>query len=525
MKGSILSLIAIIITGFYLLANSVSLTEDSRTNSQILNELDELIKVRPTLIDEKIRQADSLADLVNSTQQPREKIRLSFDAADLYSRVDIDSAIATINRGYELAMEIKDTVSAERFMILRAKEYFFRGLIHEAFLDIDFVKNDGIHPHNWLIYHNTCSVIYITLSELNEYQPFEVDLAETAVYHASLEMGLLSKNDPSYYIAEAIAGIGKNDLPKMAESLETALSLMDENHELFYTAHALLGEYYTRMGQTDKAIRHNGIASIIQTRDSRLYEVSILRLGELLAKDGDFTRAYSYLSTALDNTLRSDAKFNMMRVTNAYTECIHHIGKDRQNRFVGLVIAVIILIILLLVIIKLTIDKRKEVDTLRHTELLLAKSNLAKDTYIGEFMNLCSSYIESLEEYNNMCKRKISTGQIDSLLAYIKSGSVLDEQRKKFYDVFDRAFLILFPDFIKKVNTLLLPDKRYAEDGKFNTELHILALTRLGIEDSNTIARFLGISANTIYTYRNKMRSRAADRSTFDEDLKQIDAV
>ncbi len=78
---------------------------------------------------------------------------------------------------------------------------------------------------------------------------------------------------------------------------------------------------------------------------------------------------------------------------------------------------------------------------------------------------------------------------------------------------------------MNEVNKLLLPDKQFPVDTVFNTELRILALTRLGIDDSATIARFLGISTNTIYTYRNKMRSRAIDRTTFDDEIKQIDAV
>ncbi|MDE6171182.1 MAG: hypothetical protein K2F68_08505, partial [Duncaniella sp.] len=114
----------------------------------------------------------------------------------------------------------------------------------------------------------------------------------------------------------------------------------------------------------------------------------------------------------------------------------------------------------------------------------------------------------------------------DTLLEYIKSGVMLEQQRKKFYDVFDDAFLILFPDFVKQVNELIIPDKRFPEPyNVLTTELRLLALSRLGIDDSATIARFLGISTNTIYTYRNKMRSRAVNRNTFDEDVKRIDAV
>ena len=142
-------------------------------------------------------------------------------------------------------------------------------------------------------------------------------------------------------------------------------------------------------------------------------------------------------------------------------------------------------------------------------------------------MNLCSSYMESLEEYNKLCKRKITTGQTEALMEYIKSGTVLEEQRKKFYDVFDDAFLLLFPNFIENINSLLMPDKQIQTPSPtmLNTELRISAFTRLGFEDSTMISRFLGISINTIYTYRNKMRSRAINRATFDDDIKRIGAV
>ena len=61
-----------------------------------------------------------------------------------------------------------------------------------------------------------------------------------------------------------------------------------------------------------------------------------------------------------------------------------------------------------------------------------------------------------------------------------------------------------------------------APDGRFTTELRILAMSSMGIEDASTVARFLGLSNNTIYTYRNRMRSRAIDRENFDRSIPRI---
>ena len=63
------------------------------------------------------------------------------------------------------------------------------------------------------------------------------------------------------------------------------------------------------------------------------------------------------------------------------------------------------------------------------------------------------------------------------------------------------------------------------ELGKLTMELRIFAFLRLGIEDSNKIASFLRYSVNTIYSYRNKIRNKAINRDTFDEDVKKIGMV
>lgn len=58
-----------------------------------------------------------------------------------------------------------------------------------------------------------------------------------------------------------------------------------------------------------------------------------------------------------------------------------------------------------------------------------------------------------------------------------------------------------------------------------NTDLRILAFTRLGIDESTRIAQVLNYSVYTIYTYRNKLKNRAINRDTFAEDIMKIGAL
>ena len=108
----------------------------------------------------------------------------------------------------------------------------------------------------------------------------------------------------------------------------------------------------------------------------------------------------------------------------------------------------------------------------------------------------------------------------------VKSGKFVEEQSKEFYDVFDNAFLHIYPGFVDEVNTLLLPESKIElkEGEKMNTDLRILAFMRLGIDESAKIAQVLNYSLNTIYAYRNRLKARAINRETFEADVMKIDS-
>lgn len=132
--------------------------------------------------------------------------------------------------------------------------------------------------------------------------------------------------------------------------------------------------------------------------------------------------------------------------------------------------------------------------------------------------------MEKLEEFSRIAGRKITAGQVEDLYALIKSGKMLEEQKLLFIEIFDNAFTRIYPTFVDEVNLLLQKDKRVVlpEGVKLNTELRILAFMRLGLDDSAQIARFMGLSLNTIYTYRNKLKSKALNRETFEDSVVKI---
>lgn len=140
---------------------------------------------------------------------------------------------------------------------------------------------------------------------------------------------------------------------------------------------------------------------------------------------------------------------------------------------------------------------------------------------VHHLLRIQSGYANSINDMRKQILRKLTSGKTTEIRRLLASQSIIEEQSEQFTDVFDRMFLNLYPTFVSDINELLLYDKRFSDlnEGELNHELRILALRRLGIEDSSTIASTLGLAVNTIYTYTNRTRSRAIDRESFYQHL------
>lgn len=140
-----------------------------------------------------------------------------------------------------------------------------------------------------------------------------------------------------------------------------------------------------------------------------------------------------------------------------------------------------------------------------------------------EFLRLHAATLEKFDSTFRTIRRKIAAGQISDVQKMLKNETLTDDHDEMQNLTFDNTIFNLYPDFLQQVNSLLHPDKRIeTPEGRLTTELRVIAFTCLGIEDTAVVARFLRLSNNTVYTYRNRMRQRALDRDSFDRSIQQI---
>lgn len=184
---------------------------------------------------------------------------------------------------------------------------------------------------------------------------------------------------------------------------------------------------------------------------------------------------------------------------------------QKKNREFKVAIGFISLLAIAFLLAMLTIYKS-------HRRIIRLKDNLQQQgkvskEYVGVVFKLYSSYIGRFDAFRMKIYSTLKKGNLDQALDLASpSKDLISNERKNLFQHFDTAFVDIFPDYIEVVNSYLKPEMRITPKRTeiLNTELRILALIKLGIEDNGEIAEMLHCSVKTVMNQKAVFRSRLA---------------
>ena len=122
---------------------------------------------------------------------------------------------------------------------------------------------------------------------------------------------------------------------------------------------------------------------------------------------------------------------------------------------------------------------------------------------------------------------KLLTKKLDDI-KFIVNNINPKKEREELYHSFDKVFLKLFPDFVVIFNSYFKEEDRIVlkEGQLLNTELRIFALIRMGIHDTDKIAKILDYSINTIYNYKARVKGKSLiPNDEFEKKVMEIHAL
>lgn len=454
-----------------------------------------------------------------------DSVRILIDLGAAFRRYDVDSAEIAYRRAVSAAIRNGDAIGEARAKLGVCSVNPMRGIIRESIQLFDSIDCSALDSATLLRYFDTGFDLYLTASLLYPAGRLSEQYYKEAYrFNDSLAMNLpVESPHREYHKGLSLLANGAN-----ADALACLMQVIERSEfgdELYPRAAASVADYYLNIDKDDDSATFFLALSAMSDFAAGTREMtSLQRLGLQLYKKGDIDRAYRYVFTAFDRSLTSGSKVRTLSEANVIPIITKSYRDKDLKRFTTLVVLICVLMCLLILLaILLFVNHRRKLKLTAYKSRL-AETNLMKDDYIKNVLALCSEYIERLEDLNTLILRKIKAGQAQDLYLMAQSGDFLRDNAERFIKTFDHEFLIIYPNFVSELNTLLKKDCQFENTNGdvLTTEQRIAAFMRLGIDDPQRIARFLGLSKNTVYTYRNRLKNRAINRADFAGNIDDI---
>ncbi len=458
--------------------------------------------------------------LVDSRNSPEMMLALGRE----YRRYNVDSAARYFITVYR--NDNADSRTRLKALLELAAVNPLRGIVKESIDAFESVDGSDLLPEDKPVYFDKGFELYVTTSALYADDPHGEEYRRKALAMSDSLMKYLPTGSSHQLYQKGWSAMNKNNLPLALAELRAALTESLFGDDMYARIAATLADYYTdHVLDQDKATFYLALSSMSDAFAGTKETTSLQRLAFDLYGRDDIQRAHRYLSHSLENSVESGSKVRSLNDFNILPVVSKAYSDRDAKRMVWLyvLLGVITAIMIASVVMLFVIYRSKQ--RLASYRVKLARSNESKDEYITQILALCSSYVERISELNTLIVRKVKTGQSQDLCRMAESGEMIKDQNEKFLRAFDKAFLRIYPNFVDELNAMMRDDASFSPvtDEKLSPELRIAAFMRLGVTDSDKISRLLGLSLNTVYTYRNKLRNRAKDRDNIEEKLKNMD--
>jgi hypothetical protein len=296
---------------------------------------------------------------------------------------------------------------------------------------------------------------------------------------------------------------------------------------------------YQVIGNIEQQKKFLILSAISDIRSAIKDNASLTALAMILYQEKNVDRPHQYIQFAFEDAVFFNSKLRFIQISNILPVInkAYQLKTESQKaklRQLVIIISILVVIVLLAMFLlyrqmlrlratrtdlQIVNKQLKELndhlndtnDKLSQLNNELAESNHVKELYIGNFIAICSNYIDKLDNYRSHVNKQISAHKVAELFEYNKTKVMIENELKEFYENFDNTFLSIYPNFVEEINSLLVEEERiHLKKGELlNIELRIFALIRLGITDSSRIAGLLRYSVNTIYNYRAKVKNKS----------------
>lgn len=506
---------------------------------QLYKQLEQVLALRQATALHKEARIDSL----------RQTIRPGMSASTLYQLYDqifeeyyvyrSDSALFYVDQAEKMAIRLNDLQKQQQCIINRSLLLATTGYFSQALEQLNEINRAQVDSTMLLSYYTAYEWVYSVWSEYSNDDVYAPQFRKKEVLYNDSMLQVLPRESNEYYYWKGELKARTGNQLEAQQAYEKALQGLAVNTRLYACVTCGLAFAHKKQGNFREYEKYLILSSISDNTCPLKENLSMQELAMFLyeTSDQELEKANRYLNYSMEDAMFYNNRLRMLEIARKFPSIVSSYqqkSNDKSERLTRAICFISLLSLLLAVSIfyiyrqMQQLGKQRKAVTHMNNQLTelnneLLRTNHIREEYVSLFLDLCAAYIDKLNRYQDLVKRKVKAKQTEDL-AKLANNKMSENDAKHFFVNFDTTFLTLYPNFIKEFNALLREGEEIIpQKGEIlNTELRIFALVRLGIKDSSRIATLLFYSPQTIYNYRTAVRNRARDRKSFEEKVKQL---
>ena len=471
-------------------------------------------------------------ELINSLKAMREqmtlsehRVRLGEDLGRRYLSQNLDSTLIYWRQAKREADEMGDKVLSQRLTMNILAALPLVGISIEALDKFENIDLADIPQEDRQIYWLDKSEIYFNIQKPYPESDFKEYYRRKAAESLDSLRQYYPGDSPVAQFINAYIYLLNNEENLSIASFLKPLPQLTQRPELYDFAIGNIVDFYRKRPEY-KALYQNYLyrRALSQLRNGVVKSPVIAEAGEVLLEEGKYKLGQQLMLLAMqtgDKHLGPYSNFDYVWYTTLINE------QRTKIQVLSIIVIVLLAVIMFIAFIRL---RHYRTRTHKLQQRLADCENLHKATVVdmtkvsGSLLSMAIFTDELIKEYDLFVQRKLKAGQAKDLYREVETGEYMHGLTEKFFNKFDESFFESFPGFLDKLNELFVPGRELSllPNGRMSPELRIAAFMRLGITDSSKLSQVLGLSINTIYTYRNRLKARAKNRKDFDTDIQTI---
>lgn len=505
-----------------------------------LKQLDSYVAHRSTYVAAKQQRIDNIKQQLRNAHTPPQQLVLYDRIFEEYYTFRFDSAMVYVKRGAELAQRSKNSLFIAKFRIHRGLLLATSGYYSQAEAILKSIQPDSLPNSLKFNYYYSITWLYNFWSAYCNDHEFAPQFNQLRLHYLQQAIQYCPQGSAMrHYLTGEALFYGDRNVEGM-KYYRRVLQQVGIDNRLYASSAYALARGYKALGRTDMYEHYLVQAGISDQvcplkENLALQELSLY----LYEKDESYSgRAVKYIYCSMEDAQFYNNRLRMLEISRILPKIVAAYQSQLNTRTTLLYWGLGGMSLLTLTLVALIVfaykqnkklnlrrlqlhQKNKLLEELNHK---MRETNKKRETYMRLFLDISAIYINKLDNLRKMVLRCIKAGKTDELQAKVNRIRIQEEEATTFYDRFDRAFIMLYPDFVKQLNALLRDDAQIVPPNEraLTTELRIFALMRLGVTASSEIATLLFYSTQTIYNYKTAMKNRAKVRDSFEHDVYEL---